>query len=111
MMLNGGELDGVRILSPKTVHLMTIDHLGDIPKGKLTPGCGFGLGFAVTLDLSRTGIAGSVGEYRWGGAAGTRFWIDPAEKMIGIYMVQILPHTGLRYGDTFKVLAYQSIVE
>jgi len=111
MMLNGGELDGVRILSPKTVHLMTIDHLGDIPKGKLTPGCGFGLGFAVTLDLSRTGIAGSVGEYRWGGAAGTRFWIDPAEKMIGIYMVQILPHTGLRYGDTFKVFAYQSIVE
>jgi len=110
MMLNGGELDGVRLLSRKTVNLMTIDHLEGM-EGRPSPGYGFGLGFAVAKDLSRTGVNGSVGEYNWGGAAGTRFWIDPEERMIGIYMVQILPHTNLHYGETFKVLAYQAIAD
>jgi CubicO group peptidase (beta-lactamase class C family) len=111
MMLNGGELNGKRLLSPKTVQLMTIDHLGDVKNGRGKIGYGFGLGFAVATDLSQSGVPGSVGEYNWGGAAGTKFWIDPKEHLIGIYMVQILPHTGLRYGDFFKILAYQSIVE
>ncbi len=110
MMLNGGELDGVRLLSRKTVELMTIDHLAatGVDRGN---GYGFGLGFAVATDLARSASIGSVGEYNWGGAAGTRFWIDPQEKMIGIYMVQILPHDGLFYGDVFRRLAYQAIVD
>lgn len=109
MMLNGGELDGVRILSPKTVELMTADHLGDLEMGQ--PGYTFGLGFAVAEDLGAVAGLTSVGEYNWGGAAGTRFWIDPVEKFIGVYMVQILPHTGLTYGSQVKQLAYQAIVE
>ena len=109
MHLNGGVLDGTRILSRKTTELMSTDHLGDLQMGN--GGYGFGLGFAVAKDMGRIGALGSVGEYNWGGAAGTKFWIDPEEEMIGIYMVQILPHTGLNYGVVFKNLAYQSIVD
>ena len=110
MMLNGGELDGVRILSPKTVELMTINHLGDMEMGFGRRGVGFGLGFAVALDQGRIGELGSVGEYNWGGAAGTRFWIDPEEQLIGIFMVQSIPHR-TRLGSDFKNLTYQAIVE
>jgi len=109
-MLNGGELDGKRILSRKSVELMTTDHLGDIP-GLWSPGYGFGLGFAVLTDLGETGALGSVGEYNWGGAAGTRFWVDPEEELIGIYMIQILPHTGLEYGTEFRSFTYQAIAD
>ena len=111
MMLNGGELDGTRLLSRKTIELMTVDHLGDISKGKRRNGYGFGLGFAVAQDLSRIGIPTSIGEYNWGGAAGTKFWIDPKEDLIGIFMVQILPHTDLTYGTEFKIQTYQAIVD
>lgn len=110
MMLNGGELDGARLLSRKTVELMTIDHLAATGVER-DGGYGFGLGVAVANDLARSGLNGSLGEYNWGGAAGTKFWIDPQEKMIGIYMVQILPHDGLLYGDVFKRLAYQAIAD
>jgi len=110
MMLNGGELGGVRILSPKTVELMTTNHLGDISMGFGRTGVGFGLGFAVALDQGEIGEIGSPGEYNWGGAAGTRFWIDPEENLIGIFMVQSIPHR-TRLADTFKVLTYQAIVE
>ena len=109
-MLNGGTLDGVRLLSRKTVELMTIDHL-DATGVALDGGYGFGLGVAVAEDLARIGLNGSVGEYNWGGAAGTKFWIDPAEKLIGVYMIQIIPHGGLTYGDVFKRLVYQSIAD
>ena len=111
MMLNGGELDGVRLLSPKTIELMTSDHttvIGDNPRRN--SGYGFGLGFAVAKDLGMIGAPTSVGEFNWGGAAGTRFWIDPEEKFIGIYMVQILPHP-FAYGENFKIMAYQTIVD
>ena len=110
MMLNGGVLDGERILSRKTVELMTIDHLGDVPERDVFGGYGFGLGFAVATDLARTGMPTSVGEYRWGGAAGTRFWIDPKEKLIGVYMVQIIPHP-FSFGEDFKIFTYQSIAD
>lgn len=110
MMLNGGELNGVRILSPKTVELITMNHLGDISMGFGRTGVGFGLGFAVALDQGEVGEIGSAGEYNWGGAAGTRFWIDPKENLIGIFMVQSIPHR-TRLADTFKVLTYQSIVK
>ena len=110
MLLNGGELDGVRILSRKTVELMTSDHLGDMPRGSLLPtGYGFGFTMAVSHGAGKTGVIGSEGEYFWGGAAGTRFWIDPKEQMIGIFMIQILPHTNLTYGSQFRQLAYQAI--
>lgn len=110
MMLNGGELNGVRILSPKTIELMTTNHLGKLPMGFGRNGVGFGLGFAVSLDQGESGEIGSVGEYNWGGAAGTRFWIDPKENLIGIFMVQSLPHR-TRLGSEFKILTYQSIID
>ena len=111
MLLNGGELDGVRILSRKSVELMSADHLGDMPRGLdlMGPGYGFGLTVAVSRGVGRSGAVGSAGEYFWGGAAGTRFWIDPKEQMIGIFMIQILPHTNLTYGTQFRQLAYQAI--
>ncbi|MFT6284399.1 MAG: CubicO group peptidase (beta-lactamase class C family) [Arenicella sp.] len=109
MMLNGGQLNGVRILSPKTVELMTTNHMGDLPVGS-SAGVGFGLGFGVSLDQGEIGEIGSTGTYSWGGAAGTKFWIDPVENLIGLFMVQSIPHK-TRLGDQFKVLTYQSIVK
>jgi CubicO group peptidase (beta-lactamase class C family) len=110
MMLNGGELDGVRLLSPKTVELMTANHLGNIPMGFGRRGAGFGLGFGIVLDPGEVGEVSSAGEYNWGGAAGTRFWIDPEEELIGLFMVQSIPHRTRLAGD-FKVLVYQALVE
>ena len=110
LMLNGGELDGVRLLSPKTVELMTVNHLGDIPMGFNRQGAGFGLGFGLVLDPGLSGEVSSAGEYNWGGAAGTRFWIDPQENLIGLFMVQSLPHR-TRLGGEFKVLTYQALVD
>lgn len=111
MMLHGGELDGVRILSPKTIELMTSDHLVDIEGGIFgRPGTGFGLGYAVSHGPGAAGEYTSEGEYNWGGAAGTRFWIDPEEQLIGIYMVQILPHR-TTLGTEFRHLTYQALVD
>ena len=112
MLLDGGELDGTRLLSRKSVELMSADHIGDLPRiGGLGPHDGFGLTFRVIREPGLSGALGSVGEYSWGGAAGTRFWIDPKEELIGLFMIQILPHTGLTYGTEFKNLVYQSIVD
>lgn len=110
LMLNGGELDGVRLLSPKTVELMTMNHLGDLPMGFGRRGVGFGLGFGVVLNPGDVGEIGSTGEYNWGGAAGTRFWIDPQENLIGMFMVQSIPHR-TRLGGEFKSLTYQALVD
>ena len=110
MMLNGGELDGVRILSPKTVDLMTTNHIGDMGLGFGRKGVGFGLDFAVVLNPGEVGEVSSAGEYNWGGAAGTRFWIDPQEQLIGLFMVQSIPHR-TRLADDFKVMTYQALVE
>ncbi len=112
MLLNGGQLDGVRILSPKTVDLMSSNVLGDLPSvnnvnGRV--GYGFGLTFAVNLGIDKTGAIGSKGEYNWGGAAGTAFWIDPKEDMIGVFMVQVMPQRLVK--DQFKQLAYQAILD
>jgi CubicO group peptidase (beta-lactamase class C family) len=109
MMLNQGQYNGKRLLGRKTVQLMSSDNLGTIPG--MGPGTGFGLGFAVSKAPGEAGMMGSPGEYNWGGAAGTRFWIDPQEQLIGIYMIQILPHNGLEYGSEFRVLTYQSIAD
>jgi CubicO group peptidase (beta-lactamase class C family) len=90
MMLNSGRLDGVRYLSRKTVELMTADHLGSITGAPdlLLPGYGFGLGFAVRLLPGISHVPGSVGQYFWGGLAGTTFWVDPAEQLFAIMMIQ-----------------------
>jgi CubicO group peptidase (beta-lactamase class C family) len=90
MLLNGGTLDGQRLLSRKTVALMTSDHLGGIPSVSdlLPPGHGFGLGFAVRLQAGLSPVAGTEGMYYWGGMAGTTFFIDPKEEMYAVLMVQ-----------------------
>jgi len=85
MMLAGGELDGKRILTKKSVELMTRDHIGNIPRGALLFGRGFGLGVAIQTQES---ARGSVGTWSWGGAAGTSFWVDPKAVEIGVFMVQ-----------------------
>ena len=114
MLANDGELNGVRILGRKSVELMRADHMSiDMSRagGTLPRGWGFGLTVAVSRGPGQTGIIGTKGEYRWGGAAGTRFWIDPKEEMVTIFMVQILPYRGLSYGREFKRLAYQAILD
>ena len=92
MLLNGGSLDGKRILGPKTIAYMTADHLGpSIAPGPLYlpgPGFGFGLGFAVRKDAGVSPFIGSVGELNWGGAGGTYFWVDPKENMFVVFMMQ-----------------------
>jgi CubicO group peptidase (beta-lactamase class C family) len=108
MFLNGGDLDGRRILSPKTVELMTVDHLGDI---MFRPGQGFGLGFSVVEDLGERGVLGSVGEYGWGGAYHSTYWVDPVERLVVVYMTQLIPAAGLDDQDTLRSGVYQAIVD
>jgi CubicO group peptidase (beta-lactamase class C family) len=101
MLLNGGELNGERILSRKTIELMTQSHLppgsnlaAALPPGvygePIQSGTGFGLGFSVLSDLSRAQIVGSVGQYAWAGAASTQFWIDPVEEVVVVFLTQLL---------------------
>ena len=113
MLLDGGRYEGGQMLSPKSVKLLSSDHIGDMPRaGRLLgPGDGFGLTFRVNEHPGHNGALGSPGDYSWGGAAGTRFWIDPDEEMVAVFMIQILPHGGLTYGTEFRNLAYQAIVD
>ena len=112
MLVNEGQLDGVRILGRKTVELMRADHLGNLSRaGLLQDGYGFGLTFAVNLGPGKSGTIGSEGEYYWGGAAGTSFWIDPKEHMIGVFLVQILPSQDVTAAGQFKRMAYQALVD
>ena len=112
MLLNDGALDGVRILSPVTVDLMTTDHIGDIPIGSVVqPGSGgFGLGFAIRGRPGADGELGSEGAYYWSGFFNTTFWVDPTEELIGILMTQIFPSTS-DIQERFRIMAYQAIVE
>ena len=120
MMLNGGALDGARILGPKTVELMTMNHLPD--SGELSScalgtwaepandGIGFGLGFAVALDLPRMQNLGSVGEYWWEGSASTIFWIDPVEDIVVIFMTQFMPSDAYPFRDQIKQVLYPGLI-
>jgi CubicO group peptidase (beta-lactamase class C family) len=108
MLLNGGELDGVRLLSPKTVELMTSNHVGDLyQNGRL----GFGLGFEITEHVGRSGRHGSVGEYGWGGAYFTKYWVDPVEQIVVVFMTQLLPASGLDLQSKLRTLVYSSVVD
>jgi CubicO group peptidase (beta-lactamase class C family) len=121
MLLAGGALDGARILGRKTIELMTLNHLPggrDIAElnlgGQFSQveyvGVGFGLGFSVTLDLARAQIVGSPGEYAWGGAASTAFWIDPAEELVVIFMTQFMPSGTFNFRGQLKSIVYPAIV-
>ena len=108
MLLNGGELDGVRLLSPKTIELMTMSHTSDLPAGSAGgPGANFGLGFRVVTDLAATQTLGSAGSYGWSGIYGTTFWVDPQEKLVAVMMVQRYP--GSPVASAFQTLAYQAL--
>jgi CubicO group peptidase (beta-lactamase class C family) len=119
MMLNKGELNGVRLLGRKTVELMMTNHLrGDMAamgqarfSESSYEGIGFGLGFSVTLDPARAQILGSAGECAWGGAASTAFWIDPAEDMAVIMLTQLMPSSTYPIRRELRVLTYQAVVD
>lgn len=108
MLLNGGELDGVRILGRKTVQLMTTDHLNGIA---YQAGEGFGLGFYVVKDPGARGRVGSVGEFGWGGAYHTEYAVDPSEQMVIVYMTQLRPTQGLEDYERLRAMIYQAIVD
>jgi CubicO group peptidase (beta-lactamase class C family) len=109
MLLNGGELEGVRILKRNTLDLMTQDHLGDIPRDWLE-GSGFGLGFSVQPDTGGDTVP-SPGTFGWGGAAHTRLWVDPRKGFFGLWLVQIMPDNELPYGDEFQRLVYAALAD
>lgn len=108
MTLNGGEFDGNRILSRKTIELMTSNHLADIP---FRSGQGFGLGFSVVTDLGTRGSLGSKGEYGWGGAYHSTYWVDPVEDLVVVYLTQIIPATGLDDYAKLRSGIYQAIID
>jgi CubicO group peptidase (beta-lactamase class C family) len=116
-MLNGGQLDGARVLARPTVQLMTSDHLGSriatpVQPGELllgTPGYTFGLGFAVRQGNGVAGVPGSAGEFMWAGYAGTYFWADPKEEVCGVYMTQAPSPIRAYYRKLFKQLVYNAI--
>jgi CubicO group peptidase (beta-lactamase class C family) len=106
MMLNGGQLNGVRLLSRKSVELMTQDRVGEKRRG-----AGYGLGFGVINDPSQLQELGSVGTYYWGGFYYTAFEVDPKEDLIVIFMGQLHPSGGLNLDEKVKRLAYQAIID
>jgi CubicO group peptidase (beta-lactamase class C family) len=121
MLVNGGELEGARILAPKTVRLMASNHL---PGGKdltelsrslfsesTNAGVGFGLGFAVVFDPPKTLIPCSKGEFYWGGAASTAFWVDPVEEVTAVFMTQLLPSSSYPIRRELRTLVYSALME
>jgi CubicO group peptidase (beta-lactamase class C family) len=121
MLVNGGELDGARILSPMTVRLMASNHL---PGGKdltelsrslfsesTNAGVGFGLGFAVVFDPPKTLVPCSQGEFYWGGAASTAFWVDPVEQVSVVFMTQLLPSSTYPIRRELRTLVYSALME
>jgi CubicO group peptidase (beta-lactamase class C family) len=121
MMLNGGELEGARILAPSTVRLMTTNHLpggADLASMSVSlysestnEGVGFGLGFAVAFNPTPTLLPSSPGEYYWGGAASTAFWIDPVEQVTAILMTQVLPSSEYPIRRELRTLVYSALME
>lgn len=121
MLLNGGELEGARILSRKTIELMTKNHLpGGVDLRQVAlgnfgetgfDGVGFGLGFAISLDETKTQSVGSPGHYYWGGAASSIFWIDPVEDLLVVFMTQLMPSRTFNFRGQLRSLVYAAIVD
>jgi CubicO group peptidase (beta-lactamase class C family) len=115
MLANGGELEGVRLLGPRTVAYMAADHtlsagLGKGPNYLPGPGYGFGLGFGTRLENGAAQWPGSIGDYFWGGYAGTYFWIDPKEKLVPVYMMQEVARRN-HYRYLLRNAVYQAIID
>ena len=108
MMLNGGELNGTRILSRKTVDSMLRDHLGGIA---FNAGQGFGLGFSLTHDPAAIGLPGSVGEFGWGGAYHSTYWADPEEELVVVYLTQLIPAINIDDHQKVRTMIYQAIID
>ncbi|MBC8492316.1 MAG: serine hydrolase, partial [Chloroflexi bacterium] len=115
LVLNKGELDGVRLLGARTVELMTTNHLPPalLPTmaAQEMSGFGFGLGFSVMMDVAQSGMMGSVGLHGWGGWANTHFWVDPQEQLIGLLMLQYIPSGTYPVTTDFRTLVYQALVD
>jgi CubicO group peptidase (beta-lactamase class C family) len=121
MLRRGGELDGVRLLGPRTLSYMTTNHLpggadlAEVAIGSFSEtryeGIGFGLGFAVTLDPVRAQVPSSVGEFAWGGMASTAFWVDPKEDLTVIFLTQLLPSSTFNFRGQLKALVYGAILD
>jgi CubicO group peptidase (beta-lactamase class C family) len=114
MLINGGTLEGRRYLSPRTLAYMTTDHMGEAikrsPYDLVGPGHKFGLGFVVRTDAGVSPVAGSVGDYAWGGAGGTYFWVDPKERMFVVFAMQS-PSKRAQYRIQLRNMVYAAIVE
>ena len=122
MLCNGGRLEDARLLSRKTIDLMRTNHLpggvdllavapqGAFQEATMT-GTGFGLGFSVLLDQAKAQISGSHGQYAWGGAASTAFWIDPVEKLVLVFMTQLLPSSTYPFRRELQVLINSAYVD
>ena len=87
---------------------MTTDHIGDLG---YAPGLGFGLGFYVVEDVGARGVPGSVGEYGWGGAYHSTYWVDPEEELVAVYLTQLIPATDIDDQNKFRALLYQAILD
>ena len=114
MLLNEGELDGVRFLSPPSVQLMTAYHTDDLYEAEdvyWQPGTGFGLGFPVRLHGGAAGIPGSVGDYGWLGAYHSLYWVDPAEELVVVHLTQVSPASGLDDQQKLRALVCAAITE
>jgi len=105
MLQGGGKLGDARILSPKSVELMTVDHVGNLYHP------GFGLGFWVAERLGENGQPGSVDSFGWGGAYHTTYWVDPVEKLVAVLMTQLMPADNSDLHDRFRAMVYQAIVD
>ena len=110
-MINGGSLDGVRLLAPSTVSLMLENHTGDLELWLTGPGMGFGLGYGVVVDRGTAATPLSTGAAYWGGAYCTLSWLDPEQELVAIMMTQVRPYTHINIRQDFQVLTYQAIVE
>lgn len=108
MMLNEGQFNGTRILSPKSVELMTTNHIGAIGI-PWADGTGFGLGFSIVEDLGQRGSLGSEGEYGWGGAYHSSYWVDPEENLVVVYFTQLIPAMRLDDHGKLRALIYQAL--
>jgi CubicO group peptidase (beta-lactamase class C family) len=111
MLLNGGELEGERLLSPKSVELMTTNHVGTRYVDIAGPGMGFGLGFRIVDDLGAAGSIGSTGSFGWGGAYHSTYWVDPVERLVVVYFTQVIPAPGLDDHARLQALVYGALTE